>query len=116
VDGNTGQAKRKAEHPTVESECSALSANSPEQEISTMKTVRYASLTVKGEEVYGTAELVNGTGYAFRKDGERKAVLVSYKDVNLMLYGLCAVADAQYLDDELQGGPAGVACSRAMEV
>lgn len=75
--------------------------------------VRYASLTVKGEEVYGTAELVNGTGYAFRKDGERQAVLVSYKDPNLMLYGLCDVADGQYEVDMLVGGYAAIACGRA---
>jgi hypothetical protein len=80
------------------------------------KIIHYASLTVNHEELYGTAELVNGTGYAFRKDGERKAVLVSYKDVNLMLYGLVALADAQYLDDELRGGPVGVCLSRVQEV
>jgi hypothetical protein len=51
-----------------------------------MAIVRYASLTVNDEEIYGTAQLVNGTGYAFRKDGERKATLVSYKDSRLMLY------------------------------
>jgi hypothetical protein len=77
-----------------------------------MAIVRYASLTVKGEEVYGTAELVNGTGYAFRKDGERTATLVNYKDVNLMLYGLVDVADAQHDIDMLVGGYAAVACSR----
>jgi hypothetical protein len=82
-----------------------------------MKTVRYASLTVKGEEVYGTAELLNGSGYLFRKDGERKATLVSYKDVNLMLYGLVDVADAQHDVDLLVGGPAMIACTRQqMEV
>jgi hypothetical protein len=80
-----------------------------------MKTVRYASLTVKGEEVYGTAELINGTGYAFRKDGERKAVLVSYKDINLMLYGLVDVADGQYEVDMLVGRAA-VVCGREQEV
>jgi hypothetical protein len=73
-------------------------------------------LTVKGEEVYGTATLVNGTGYAFRKDGERRAILVSYKDVNLMLYGLVDVADGQHDVDMLVGGYAAVACSRQMEV
>ena len=77
-----------------------------------MKTVRYASLMVKGEDVYGTAELVNGSGYLFRQDGERQATLVSYKDVNLMLYGLCDVADTQYITDELAGGLVGVACGR----
>ena len=65
----------------------------------------YASLMVGTDEIFGTAELLNGGGYLFRKDGERQATLVSYTDVNLMLYGLCAVADAQYIDDELQGDP-----------
>ena len=77
-----------------------------------MRTVHYASFMVKGEEVYGTAELVNGTGYAFRKDGERKAVLVSYKDINLMLFGLCDVADMQHDIDLAVGGFAAVACGR----
>ena len=76
------------------------------------KTVRYASLTVKGNEVYGTAELVNGSGYLFRQDGERTATLVSYKDVNLMLYGVCDVADMQHAVDTLVGGCAAVACGR----
>jgi hypothetical protein len=74
--------------------------------------VRYASLTVKGAEVYGTAELVSGSGYLFRAEGERQAVLVSYKDANLMLYGVCDVADAQHDVDLLVGGYAAVACSR----
>jgi hypothetical protein len=81
-----------------------------------MKIVHYASLMVDNEDIYGTAELLNGSGYLFRADGERKATLVSYKDVNLMLYGLCAVADAQYIDDELRGGAAAIACSRLQEV
>jgi hypothetical protein len=29
-------------------------------------------------DVYGTAELLNGSGYLFRAEGERKAILVSY--------------------------------------
>jgi hypothetical protein len=36
--------------------------------------------------------------------------------VNLMLYGLCSPADTQYLDDEIAGGLAAIACSRAMGV
>jgi hypothetical protein len=64
------------------------------------------------QAVYGTAELLNGSGWLFRRDGERKAVLVSYKDPNLVLYGLVDVADAQYDVDLLVGGPAMVACSR----
>ena len=81
-----------------------------------MQTLHYASYLVNGADVYGTAEFVNGSGYLFRKDGERQATLVSYKDVNLMLYGLCADADAQYIDDEIRGGAAAIACSRQMEV
>ena len=76
------------------------------------KTVHYASYLVNGEEVEGTAELLSGTGYLFRKDGERTAILVSYKDPELLLFGLCTLTDAQYLDDELHGGAAAVACSR----
>lgn len=81
-----------------------------------MATVHYASYLVNGEDVYGTAELLNGSGYLVRKDGERKATLVSYKDVNLMLYGRCDLADAQYVDDEIRGGAAMIACSRAQGV
>jgi hypothetical protein len=75
----------------------------------------YASLTIGGDEVYGIATLVAG-GYTFRPDDSRAGVLVSYKDANLMLYGRCDIADAQYIDDELAGGPAAVACSREMGV
>ena len=80
------------------------------------KTVHYASYLVNDEEVYGTAEFVNGSGYLFRKDGERQATLVSYKDINLMLYGLCDLATRQYVDDEIRGGAVGVCLSRQMEV
>ena len=79
------------------------------------KTLHYASYLVNGEDVYGTAELLNGSGYLFRQDGARQATLVSYKDINLMLYGLCAVADTQYIEDELHGGPVGLCLSRAQE-
>jgi hypothetical protein len=77
-----------------------------------MKTVHYASYLVNNEEVFGTAELLNGSGYLFRKDGERQATLVSYKDVDLMLYGLVDVADGQHDVDLAVGGYAAVACSR----
>ena len=33
----------------------------------------YASLMVGTDEIFGTAELLNGGGYLFRKDGERQA-------------------------------------------
>ena len=75
----------------------------------------YASLLVGGEEVYGVATLIAG-GYSFRPEGSRAVRLVSSKDVNLMLYGLCDLADAQYIADELRGGPVGVCTSRQMEV
>jgi hypothetical protein len=55
-------------------------------------------------EVYGTAELLNGSGYLFRKDGERKATLVSYKDLELVLLGRCDLADAQRVADVAAGG------------
>ena len=63
-------------------------------------------------DLYGTAELLNGSGYLFRAEGERKATVVSYKDPELMLLGLCVVADTQRELDDLLGGPAQVACSR----
>jgi hypothetical protein len=76
------------------------------------RITHYASLLVGTDEIFGTAELVNGSGYLFRKDGERKATLVNYRDPNLMLYGLLDVADAQHDVDMLVGGYAAVACSR----
>ena len=76
------------------------------------KIVHYASLTVNDTDLYGTAELLNGSGYLFRKDGERKATVVSFKDVNLMLYGLCDLAEMQHDVDTLLGGADAIACSR----
>ena len=61
--------------------------------------VRYASYMVNGEEVYGTAQLLIGSGYLFRKDGERQARLISKGDPDLLLYGLVEMADAQYAAD-----------------
>jgi len=63
-------------------------------------------------EVYGTAELLNGSGYLFREEGQRQATLVSYKEPELMLLGLVDVADAQHDIDRLVGGYAAIACSR----
>ena len=63
-------------------------------------------------ELYGTAELVNGSGYLFRQDGQRQATLVSYKDPELMLLGLVELAELQADLDTLLGGPAMIACSR----
>jgi hypothetical protein len=76
------------------------------------KTVRYASYLVNGEDVCGTAELLCGSGYLFRKEGERTATLVSYKDPALLLYGLVDVADMQHDIDMAVGGYAAVACGR----
>jgi hypothetical protein len=67
-------------------------------------------------DLYGTAELLNGSGYLFRKEGERKATLVRYKDPELMLLGRCDVADTQAEVDELLGGAAWIATHRAQEV
>jgi hypothetical protein len=63
-------------------------------------------------DVYGTAELLNGSGYLFRAEGERKATLVSYKDPELLLLGLVQAADAQRVADLMSGGYAAIACSR----
>ena len=62
------------------------------------------------DDVYGTAELLNGSGYLFRAEGERQATLVSYKDANLTLLGRCDLADAQRADDEAAGGLAALVC------
>ena len=61
-------------------------------------------------ETYGTAELLNGSGYLFRKDGERKATLISYKDPELVLGGRCDLANAQRAADDAAGGLAALVC------
>jgi hypothetical protein len=61
-------------------------------------------------DVYGTAELLNGSGYLFRKDGERKATLVSYTDPELVLLGRCDLADAQGAAEDTAGGLAALVC------
>ena len=58
----------------------------------------YASLMVGGEEVYGIATLVAG-GYSFRPDGSREVRLVDYRNSDLLLYGRCDIADAQWHED-----------------
>jgi hypothetical protein len=67
-------------------------------------------------ELYGTAELLNGSGYLFREDGQRTATLVSYKDPELLLLGLVELSEMQHEVDMLVGGPAAIACQRQMEV
>ena len=79
------------------------------------RIAHYASLMVGTEEVFGVATLIAG-GYSFRPDDSRTVRLVSYKDADLMLYGRCDLADAQYITDELAGGAVGVCLSRAQEV
>jgi hypothetical protein len=66
-------------------------------------------------DTYGTAALLNGSGYLFRADDERTATLVSYKDPELVLLGLCEVADMQHDIDMLVGGAAAICTSRAQE-
>jgi hypothetical protein len=75
------------------------------------RIAHYASLMVGGEEVYGVATLIAG-GYSFRPDDSRAVRLVSYRDTNLMLFGLCDVADFQHDVDLAVGGFAAVACGR----
>jgi hypothetical protein len=65
---------------------------------------------------YGTAELLCGSGYLFREEGQRQAVVVSYKDPELMLLGLVDLSEMQHDIDMLVGGFAAVACSRAQGV
>jgi len=67
-------------------------------------------------DLYGTAELLNGSGYLFRQDGQRTAKLVSYKDADLMLLGLVDVADCQHDVDLALGGAAAICTSRLQEV
>ena len=60
----------------------------------------------------GTAELLNGSGYLFRQEGQRKATVVSYKNPELVMLGRCDLADTQYIADLAAGGAAAIACSR----
>lgn len=63
-------------------------------------------------EVYGTAELLTGSGYLFRAAGERTTTLVSSRDPELLLLGRCALTDMQHDVDMLVGGYAAVCTSR----
>ena len=67
-------------------------------------------------DVYGTAALLNGSGYLFRAEGERQATLVSYKDHDLMLLGLVDLSEMQADVDTMLGGAAWIATHRAQEV
>jgi hypothetical protein len=61
-------------------------------------------------DIYGTAQLLNGSGYLFRADGERKATVISYKDPELLLLGRCDLADTQRAADDAAGGLAALVC------
>jgi hypothetical protein len=63
-------------------------------------------------DLYGTAELLKGSGYLFREEGARQATLVSYKDPALLLLGLVDLSEMQHDVDMLVGGFAAVACGR----
>jgi len=67
-------------------------------------------------DVYGTATLLNGSGYLFREEGQRQATLVSYRDPELMLLGLVELSEMQADIDLALGGPVGVALTRQQEV
>jgi hypothetical protein len=60
--------------------------------------------------------LLCGSGYVFREEGQRQAVVVSYKDPELMLLGLVDVSEMQADLDILLGGAAAVACGHEMGV
>ena len=77
----------------------------------TTKIVHYASFLIDGQDVSGTAERTNG-GYIFRPETGHKAVLVDYRNVDLLLYGQVSLADQQWVTDMAHGGYAHVACSR----
>lgn len=77
----------------------------------TTKIVHYASYLINGEEVFGIARLVGG-GYYFTPDiGESR--LVSYKDVELTLFGNVDIAHQQWVIDEANGGLVAT-CSRTI--
>jgi hypothetical protein len=75
------------------------------------KIIHYASLMQGSEEVYGTAELVVGS-YLFRSDANpRKAVVIDYRNADLMLFGLKPLADAQWSADCSHGDLAALRAS-----
>src|SRR4030095_4445638 len=93
---------RKAVGQALEKQTNRLSAQ-PQQGSRDMATITDISTYRKPQAIthyayygdtYGTAELLNGSGYLFRAEGERKATLVSYKDAELVLLGRCDLAYA----------------------
>jgi hypothetical protein len=65
-------------------------------------------------DLYGTADLLGGTGYLFREDSQRKATVVSYKDPELVLLGRVDLADAKRAEEEAAGGLAALVCGRGL--
>jgi len=65
-------------------------------------------------DLYGTAELLGGSGYLFRAEGQRTATLVSYKDPELLL-GLVDLSEMQHEVDLLVGGAPRICTMRQME-
>jgi hypothetical protein len=109
--GTLGRKRRKALSSPVERSLSASHATTFCEVVTMASVARITHYAYLGD-TYGTAELVNGSGYLFREEGERQATLVSYKDPELQLLGLCDVADMQQGIDMVVGGYAQVACSR----
>src|ERR1043166_2369605 len=76
-----------------------------------MATVHDVTMTRKAVTRYaqyngieGTAELVCGSGYLFRRDGERQALLIHHTDPDLYLFGIVALVDAQRAKEDAAGG------------
>jgi hypothetical protein len=70
----------------------------------------YASLMIDNVEAFGVATLVAG-GYSFRPDNSREVRLVSYKSSDLILFGRCDIADAQWANDCTHGDLAALRAS-----
>jgi hypothetical protein len=60
--------------------------------------------------VYSITELLNGSGYLFRAEGEHKATLVRYPYASLVLLGRGDLADAQRSAADAAGRLAALVC------
>jgi hypothetical protein len=61
------------------------------------KIQHFAIYPIAGEDAYGIATLINGSGYFFVPEGQRKGILIDYRNSDLQLMGRCdlvAAADA----------------------
>lgn len=72
------------------------------------KIQHFASYLINGQEVCGVARLVGGGYYFTPEAGESR--LVSYKDVDLILYGRCDLVAAADVAD----GDRVKTCSRTL--